>query len=217
MDTSTFLQTHRVFNLDQAVRALSPVGGRKATLERLKYAAGRGRLKRLLRGVYASVPAGLEPEKFQPDHFLVAAALRPDAIFSHHSALELLGAAHSEWQRCTAYSARRSQVFNLDGLALRFLSHPQRLARQDALELGTRVVRRLDCERRVTGPERALLEAYEGYAEMRGPDDKHASEVADVLSHLYVEWHAVEPAEGHGEQAAHWRRKISVSTDLAPQ
>lgn len=160
MDTSTFLQTHRVFNLDQAVRALSPVGGRKATLERLKYAAGRGRLKRLLRGVYASVPAGLEPENFQADRFLVAAALRPDAIFSHHSALELLGAAHSEWQRCTAYSARRSQVFNLDGLALRFLSHPQRLARQDALELGTRVVRRLDCELRVTGPERTLLEGF---------------------------------------------------------
>ena len=130
MDTSTFLQTHRVFNLDEAVQALAPSGGRKATLERLKYAAARGKLKKLARGVYASVPPGVEPAKFQPDRFLAAAALRPDAIFSHHSALELLGAAHSEWRLCTAYSGRRSQRFDLDGLELRFLSYPQPLLRQ---------------------------------------------------------------------------------------
>jgi len=73
----------------------------------------------------------------------------------HHSALELLGAAHSEWRRCTAYSARRSQAFDLDGLELRFL-----LVRQNALELGTRVVHRLDRELRVTGPERTLLDGF---------------------------------------------------------
>lgn len=75
MDTGTFLQTHPVFNLDEAARALSPSGGRKATLERLKYAAARNKLKKLARGVYASVPPGVEAAKFQPDRFLVAAAL----------------------------------------------------------------------------------------------------------------------------------------------
>ena len=160
MDTTTFLQTHRVFNLDEAVRALAPAGGRKATLERLKYAAGRGKLKKLARGVYASIPPGAEPATFQPDRFLAAAALRPDAIFSHHSALELLGSAHSEWRLCTAYSGRRSQAFDLDGLELRFLSHPQRLVRQQAVELGTRTIHRLDRELRVTGPERTLLDGF---------------------------------------------------------
>ena len=160
MDTSTFLQTHRVFNLDEAVQTLAPSGGRKATLERLKYAAIRGKLKKLARGVYASVPPGVEPAKFQPDRFLAAAALRPDAIFSHHSALELLGAAHSEWRFCTAYSARRSQPFDLDGLELRFLSYPQPLVRQQATELGTRSIRRLDRELRVTGPERTLIDGF---------------------------------------------------------
>jgi len=160
MDTSTFLQTHRVFNLDEAVQALAPSGGRKATLERLNYAAGRGKLRKLARGVYASVPPDVEPTKFQPDRFLVAAALRPDAVFSHHSALELLGAAHSEWRRCTAYSARRSQPFDVDGLELRFLSHPQSLVRQQAVDLGIRVVHRLDRELRVTGPERTLIDGF---------------------------------------------------------
>jgi len=44
MDTSAFLQTHRVFNLEEAVQALAPAGARNATLERLKYAVGRGKL-----------------------------------------------------------------------------------------------------------------------------------------------------------------------------
>lgn len=160
MDTSTFMQTHRVFNLDEAVQALSPAGGRKATLERLKYAARRGKLKKLARGVYASVPPGVTPAKFQPDRFLTAAALRPGAIFSHHSALELLGAAHSEWQRCTAYSAGRSQAFDVDDLELRFLAHPQRLLRRQAVELGIRTIRRFDRELRVTSPERTLLDGF---------------------------------------------------------
>jgi len=160
MDTSTFLQTHRVFNLDEAVQALAPSGGRKATLERLKYAAARSKLKKLARGVYASVPAGVDAAKFQPDRFLVAAALRPDAVFSHHSALELLGAAHSEWQLCTAYSSRRSQPFDLDGLELRFLSHPKSLVRHQAADLGIRSVHRLDRELRVTGPERTLIDGF---------------------------------------------------------
>ncbi|BAU49578.1 transcriptional regulator [Sulfurifustis variabilis] len=160
MDTTTFLHTHRVFTLDEAVRALDPAGGRKGALERLKYAASRGKLKKLARGVYATVPPGVDPKKFQPDRFLAAAALRPDAIFSHHSALELLGAAHSEWRLCTAYSARRSQPFNLDGVDLRFLSHPKPLLRRQLTALGTRSVRRLDRELRVTGPERTLIDGF---------------------------------------------------------
>jgi len=171
METSVFLQTHRVFNLDEAVRALAPSGGRKATLERLKYAARRGKLKKLARGVYASVPPGVEPSDFQPDRFLAAVALRPDAVFSHHSALELLGAAHSDWRLCTAYSDRRSQPFDLDGLELRFLSQPRALVRRNATELGVRSVHRLDRELRITGPERTLIDGFRRPDMVGGPEE----------------------------------------------
>jgi predicted transcriptional regulator of viral defense system len=160
VDTRTFLQTHRVFNLDEAVRALSPAGGRNATLERLKYSAKRGKRKKLARGVYATVPPGVDPVTYQPDRFLAAAALRPDAVFSFHSALELLGAAHSEWRLCTAYSEQRAQPFNLDRIELRFLSHPQCLLRKKATDLGIRSVHRVDRELRVTGPERTLVDGF---------------------------------------------------------
>lgn len=160
METAIFLQTHRVFNLDEAVRILASPGGRKATLERLKYAAARNKLKKLARGVYASVPPGVDAAKFQPDRFLVAAALRPDAVFCHHSALELLGAAHSEWRLCTAYSTKRSQPFDLEGIELRFLFHPKSLVQHRGVDLGIRSVFRLDRELQVTGPERTLIDGF---------------------------------------------------------
>jgi len=71
MDTSTFLQTHRVFNLDEAVQALALSGGGKATLQRLKYAAARGKLKKLPRGGYASIPPGMEARKRETASFEV--------------------------------------------------------------------------------------------------------------------------------------------------
>jgi hypothetical protein len=160
MDTATFLQTHQVFSLDEAVRTLAPVGGRNGVLERIKYFAARGKVKKVARGVYASVPPGVDPKKFQPDVFLVATALRPDAVFSHHSALELLGAAHTVWRLCTAFSDRRRSSFQLNGDELRFLSHPAPLAKRRLANLGTRGVHRLDRELTVTGPERTLVEGF---------------------------------------------------------
>lgn len=56
---------------------------------------------KLERGLYATVPRGVAPGEFIPDRYLAALAARPDCIFSHHAALELLGTAHSDWNVCT--------------------------------------------------------------------------------------------------------------------
>lgn len=160
MDTASFLWNRRVFSLDEAVRVLDPAGGHSAVLERLKYASRRGRIKTVARGVYATIPPDADPAAFRPDPFLVAAALRPDAVFAYHSALELLGAAHSLWHRCDAYSTRRSQRFKLDGVELHFLSPPRALNKHEMVESGIRGVDRFDRSLRVTGPERTLIEGF---------------------------------------------------------
>ena len=160
MDTASFLRTRRVFSLDEAVRVLDPAGGRSAVLERLKYAARRGRIKTIARGVYATIPPDADPAAFRPDPFLVAVVLRPDAVFAYHSALELLGAAHSLWHRCDAYSSRRSQRFDLEGAQLHFLAPPRSLAQRGMDAAGLRSVDRFDRVLRVTGPERTLIEGF---------------------------------------------------------
>jgi len=159
MGTATFLETRRVFSLRDAVAALSP-GQRKGTLDRLQYFAKQGRVKSVAYGVYASVPAGVDARRFQPDRYLVAAALRPDGVISHHAALELLGAAHSDWSACTVLTRRRRRPVALDGVTIQFLTPPAMLARRHRENLGVRPVDRLGQTLRVTGPERTLVDGF---------------------------------------------------------
>lgn len=124
MKTIDFFNTRPVFSLNEAAEILAPRGGRSATLERLKYHMKGGRLKPVTRGVYAVVPPGVPVEGFQPDPFLTAATVRPDGIFSHHSALELLGAAHSVWHGYTLYTERRRRPLRVNSGEIHFLDPP---------------------------------------------------------------------------------------------
>jgi predicted transcriptional regulator of viral defense system len=155
--TAKFFATHAVFSLGEAADALAPPGGRRGTVERLKYHVEAGRLKRVARETYAVVPPGADPTRFQPDAFLVASTIRPDAVFSHHSALELLGAAHSTWSQVTVYAGHRRPLA-LNGVALRFLDHPAPLDSDSGRRFATRKVERRGRLLRTTGPERTLVE-----------------------------------------------------------
>jgi predicted transcriptional regulator of viral defense system len=158
MKTMEFFATHSVFALDEAAKTLAPPGGRTGTVERLKHHLKTGRLTLPTRAVYAVVPPGVPASRFRPDPFLVAAAARPDAVFSHHSALELLGAAHTAWTRTTLYTKRRRRSLALTGATVRFLDDPAPLAAGNRRHQGTQRVERRGRLLEVTGPERTLVE-----------------------------------------------------------
>ncbi len=155
-----FLSEYPVFTLDD----LSAVaGGREPRLtarERVKYYVETGRLRRLSRELYAVVPQGVKPGVFAPDAFLVAAALRSDAVFSHHSALELLGAGHSDWNVCTAFTGARPSSLHWDSRTLQLLKAPARALGEAWRSLGVRDVGYRGRTLRVTGPERTLVEGF---------------------------------------------------------
>lgn len=160
MNTNIFFSRHQVFSLDQALEALAPKGGRSGALERLHYHVKTGRLKRISRGIYAVVPPGVSNDGFQPDPYMSAVAVRSDGIFSHHSALTLLGAAHSVWNRYTLYTERRRQPLRLNGAEIRFLNHPGPLDSGSHRSLGTRQVEYRGKLVKATGPERTLVEGF---------------------------------------------------------
>lgn len=168
LKTADFFNTHPVFSLNQAEKFLGPTGGRSATLERLKYHLKAGRLKPVTRGVYAVVPPGIPLEEFQADPFLAAAAVRSDGIFSHHSALELLGVAHSVWQQYTLYTKRRRRPLRLDGAEIHFLDFPDPMRREPCVKMGTRRVEYRGKLLQVTGPERTLVEGFRGLKRVGG-------------------------------------------------
>lgn len=160
MKTYDLFRTHSVFSLGEAREALTPRGGQMETVERLKYHLESERLKHVSRGVYAVVPAGVAVAQFRPDPFLVAAAARLDGIFSYHSALELLGVAHTVWSHCTLYVARRRRPIVLDDATIRFLDHPGPLSTKSLRHTGTRRVERQGRILETTGPERTLVEGF---------------------------------------------------------
>jgi predicted transcriptional regulator of viral defense system len=155
-----FFSRNPVFSLDQAARELAPAGKRSRVRELLRYHLDRGTLKLLARGLYAVIPAGIAPERFQPNAFRVAAVERPESVFCHHSALELLGAAHSAWHDCTVYSARRRKDLHLGDTRIRFLQVPEAMKSEDAQLLGTRKVEYRGKMLVCTGPERTLVEGF---------------------------------------------------------
>jgi predicted transcriptional regulator of viral defense system len=157
MTTAELLASEPVFSLEDATRLLKPAGGRPGTVRRLARPVAAGRVMLVTRGVYAVVPPG-SAKPFQPDRLLVAAAARPDAVFSHHAALELLGNAHSAWTHCTAYSGQRRRSFTVGRETVTFLIHPPALAADPAF--ATRRVERRGRLLTTTGPERTLVEGF---------------------------------------------------------
>lgn len=159
MRTLDFFASNPVFSLDEATEALSLASGHSGTLNRLKYYIKARRLKPVSRGVYAVVPPAASIDRFQPDPILVAAALQPEGVFSHHSALELLGVAHSMWRQCTLYVERRRRPLLLNGTTVRFIEHPAGV-RNRGRRLGVRKIERQGRLLLTSGPERTLVEGF---------------------------------------------------------
>jgi predicted transcriptional regulator of viral defense system len=157
-DVRRFFETHPVFTLEQFRRV---AGGRAtdATIRtRVKYHLGRGHLKLVEQRVYAVVPAGVPRGRFVPDRFLVAAALREDAVLAYHSALELLGYAHSTYRDAFFLTARRRKDVRLGPGRVRALLHPKPLRDTGEEGYGVEVRERLGVKLKVTGPERTLVD-----------------------------------------------------------
>jgi hypothetical protein len=169
--TNDFFETHPVFSLEEAVRFLAPSGGKPGVIERLKYHLAAGRLKGLGRELYAVIPPGATAESVSPDPFLVAAAARPGGVFAYHSALELLGAAHSSWTAHTLFVESRRRPVVLKGTTIKFLVHPKPFLENNAQDLGTRKLERRGRWLLTTGPERTLVEGFRNPQYVGGPEE----------------------------------------------
>jgi len=159
-DFDVFLADHPVFSLRQLAAARGEEKNQDAARNQLKHHLATGRIKAVARGVYALVPPGLDAQRYLPDPFLVAQAARPNGIFAYHSALELLGAAHSVWHECTLHCDRRREPIEIGPTRILFLATPKPLARGKLQTIGTRPVAHQVRHLVTTGPERTLVEGF---------------------------------------------------------
>ena len=179
LQTAELFARHPVLTLEKWAKAL---GGPKAlsrAAARARYHLGTGRLRRVARGVYAVLPPGARARSFQPDPYLVAAALRTDAILSHHAALDLLGAAQSVFSRFTYLTSSPRRVVRLDGTEWVALAHPTALVKARKLEFGVTTLDRQGVTLKVTGPERTLVDGFAGFRWVGGLEE-HVESAASL-------------------------------------
>lgn len=177
--TAEFFSRHPVLTLEEWARALGGPQSPSRAAARARYHLGTGRLRRIARGVYAVVPPGARARAFQPDPYLVAAALRADAILSHHAALDLLGAAQSVFHQFTYLTLSPRRVVRLDGMQWSALAHPTALVKARKLEFGVTTLDRQGVPLRITGPERTLVDGFAGLRWVGGVEE-HVESVASL-------------------------------------
>jgi predicted transcriptional regulator of viral defense system len=102
----------------------------------------------------------MDSARFKPDRFLVAAALAEDAVLAYHSALEVLGFAHSVYQDVYYLTTRRRKALRLSDGRVHALLPPKALRANRAEHFGVETRERLGVKVRVTGPERTLVDCF---------------------------------------------------------
>lgn len=151
--------------------------GEQATLKRLRRLQASGRVIGALRGVYASVPPGVDPTTFQPDPFLVLNALRPDCVFCGHSALDLHGVSNQLWNRVTAYSKERAATYKSQHAVFTLIKPPKWLTPDTLATVDRKAVLI-----RVTTPELTLVEGFRYPSRVGGVEELVKS--AESFRHL---------------------------------
>ncbi len=156
-----FFANHPVFTTDEFAAHHRACGsGRSVTRQSiLAHHETRGRIVRLRRGLYATVPPGGEPDRAPVDPYLVASRLAPDAVLAYHTALELHGHAHSVFSQHQYLTRTSSRIARVRSSVFRPVRVPRSLGGDD--RLGVVTVDRLGLDVRVTTPERTCVDVLD--------------------------------------------------------
>lgn len=116
MKPISFFATHPVFTREQFLAAIeaSDAQGRRAEFL-LRHHSAAGRIVRVRRGLYATVPAGTDPGAVVVDPFLLATALQRDAVVAYHAALQFRGRTYSAWHRFHYVTSHRVRPVHFRG------------------------------------------------------------------------------------------------------
>ena len=158
-----FFRRHPVFTTDELAAYLASRGGTgvRTPWALLAYHVRAGRLVRVRRGLYAVVAPGADPDSFPVDPYLIASRLTPDAVLSHHTALEFHGRAYSAWAHLTYLAARASVPLTFRSHVFRGARFPEPLIRSCKTTHDVVIAERAGLPVRVTSLERTLVDVLD--------------------------------------------------------
>jgi predicted transcriptional regulator of viral defense system len=164
MKLDTFFAKNMVFTVEEIdVYLHSQDRDNQQTREALlAYHIKRGRIVRIRRGLYATIPSGGSADTFPVDPLLVASRLTDDAALAYHTALEFHGIAQSLYSVHTVLSSKRF-VRNVmfQGTEYKAIRTSTALRRSGQENVGVETRERASLPVRVTGFERTLVDCLD--------------------------------------------------------
>ena len=163
MKIQEFLFNRPVFTFEEFTDFLAAKDSRNVKTQRaiLWYYLKTGRILRVRRGLYVTVPPGLTPESSPVDPYLVAAKMSRDAVLAYHTALELHGKAYSVYTTSVYLTQLATRPVTFRGHRYRGLLFPKALMAKQQESFGVELVDRAGLDVRVTSLERTLVDVLD--------------------------------------------------------
>ena len=165
-----FFRRHPVFTGDELAEHLSSSGraGARTRESLVAYHTRTGRLVRVRRGLFAVVPPGADSDSYPVDPYLVASKLTPDAVLSHHTALEFHGRAYSVWRHLAYLASRPLEPLTFRSHVYRGARFPEALVRSGNERFDVLTAERAGMSLRVTSLERTLVDVLDRWRHSGG-------------------------------------------------
>lgn len=155
MSSEKFFQTHPVFTHEEYAQSRS--GGSPRTVDSLlRKHVQSGRVARVRRGLYVSVPSSGTAEAVDP--YLVATKSAQDAAISHHAALQFHGRTYSMWSQVTFLTCSHTRGFRFGPVEYVPVRPPSSIADVEDMGGGIETVPSGGGHARVCTCERAMVD-----------------------------------------------------------
>jgi len=163
MKTQDFFSTHPVFTYEEFAGYLTEKDSCnvKTRESLLSHYIKTGRILRVRRGLYLTVPHGYTADKCPFDPYLVASKMAPDSVLAYHTALELHGKAYSMREDLFYMTVSHTRPLNFRGQRYQGVAFPLKLKKKGLESFGVATVERSGLDVRVTSLERTLVDVLD--------------------------------------------------------
>jgi predicted transcriptional regulator of viral defense system len=155
--STPFFSATPVFSRTEYAAAIGRSPGDKVVTAMLAQHLKAGNVRRLARGVFASVPKHVDAGNWSVDRFLAASRLRDGAVIAYHAALELHGYAYTEGREVQVIAPGEPGLLETEDFPCRFVKAPKGFVPADDVT----VVDRLGLDVKVTTLERTIADLFD--------------------------------------------------------
>jgi len=155
--SAPFFSATPVFSRAEYAAALGRAPAEKVVTTMLAQHLKAGNIRRIARGVFASVPKHADAGAWSVDRFLAASRLRAGGVIAYHAALELHGYAYTHGFAVQVIAPGEPGLLETADFPCRFVKSPRGFAPPD----GVAVVDRLGLDLKVTTVERTVADLFD--------------------------------------------------------